>query len=330
MKHFSPSSVQLVPMTTELIGKFSSMTPVSMERRINPSRVKILQNTCSEVRTEFNWTEVHCLETNKTYRGNGNHSSYMLNNKIIEKHKNDMVLIKKYEVDTVSDVALLWSQFDPNISSRSKEEVLKCALGIYEDLTGVRQRVIRGVCNAVCIAKYGNNYSSTTPLSDQAAEVRLETDFVRFADDVLDTAQAPWTNTGVVYAMYLTWLENSTLAKLFWSGVLEPDETVSVLSPEIKLREILIKGIPPNNGLGSIQWYDFTHFCLQAWKGKKLGLVYGGKKRLAPRHRKDGMAGLDKYFDTSGGRIKGLCDGTIFDYHKRNNILENRYPTSFS
>jgi hypothetical protein len=203
-----------LPLTVEAAKAHAALPQIKGDRGLQKTRMEHLID--AHERGLFHspeWAICYCKETGLTYRMNGKHSANFLMGLNGHFPKTLSVTIKRFECDSLSELAILFDQFDRSISVRTRGD----SINVHKSLHGLLDKVSKtSVEKAVAgIAWYIKHVNGTflSP-ADQAQLVHHYADFIAWQEPITGTTRMK--RAGVVAAMFATWNANPTKAMAFW------------------------------------------------------------------------------------------------------------------
>lgn len=204
-----------------LATKYRDMEPCPGDRTRNESRcVKyhdaILEGTFRTVE----WASCTCLETGKTYRVNGKHTSFVMAEMNGTLPKNIWCLESKYLADTLSDVAELYATFDNSRTVRKVSDTNRAFARSCSELNDVTDTTINQCTAGIIYALHPLTRGKFT--QEQRARLMIKNiPFVLWFSGIIpDSASCKhFRRSAVVGAMLQSFLKDREASTTFWSEV---------------------------------------------------------------------------------------------------------------
>ncbi len=275
------------PITMALAKEFHEMTKVPGERKLKASRIATLKRDINSGKIiPFEWKKCLCIENEREYRLNGQHTAELIVRGEIP--VDGTAVIQTFMCDTLNEVIRLWSIIDNQKSGRTKTEVFESMIETNEELADLPLSLMQGVANAVCIALFGNGYSDATSHVEKAEILLQHVEFAKWCHSIFPATET-YAKVGVLYAAWITYNLNEEKAKQFWTEVVKAAH-LDEKSPSLALHNKLLQGFGLRREKNSVQWHDFSNLCLNAWRswmaGKKVSSIVMGT---------EGIAGLERF-----------------------------------
>lgn len=144
--------------TPKLSAAFKALPRIDGDRDPSIRRLVGLLYRITICRLALVWCDAYCVETNETYRFNGNTTSWLAS-KFPEIFKNAWIYRGHYYCETLKELYLLYAQFDAPLSSRTPAETIKpwsTSFGI-----SIQDAIVNNLISAIEMAfnvhRYGNN-----------------------------------------------------------------------------------------------------------------------------------------------------------------------------
>ncbi len=233
-------STTVVKLTQKIAREFAEMKPSPSERTFRPSRVAYLRARLSE--STFHSPRWSFANLNgEPLRGNGQHSSIMLNELSDEEWKmsvNGMqVIIDEFICESVNDLPDLFSQFDPRESVRTRLDLVRAHSGIHSSLDDIKPSHVSYAIAGISFFKNdffpnGNRGEFRITQNEKAREIQFNVDFVEWASQFYMTQYM--RKPGVSAALFATYESDVEKAKEFWDAVVSekynPEHPTRILS----------------------------------------------------------------------------------------------------
>ena len=282
---FKLVNAEVKALTPEIVEEFRNLEASRTERVLDPVRVKHLRQKAEAGQlVTFHWSKAklgsHLL------RMNGQHSSNMLAGLNGQFPHSLKVHIDTYEVDTESDLALLFRQFDDRKSGRTPGDVAGAYQGLQEPIRDVNRATAK-------IAAEGVNWYRRTiegmpaKSGDDVYTLFNETGlhaFIRWMGELFSVKTPEMKKKTVVSAIYGNFIANETEARKFWVEVARGGVEYEDNSPQTVL-DGWLKALAERKGPDDISPANYYQGCVFAWnafrEGKTITAIkYDTKKGL--------------------------------------------------
>jgi len=286
------SKPQSVKANHALHAKFALMEAAPNDRPMKLGNRKSLRSAILEGRfRNCNYASAYCVQTGKTYRVNGKHTSSILNEMNGEAPKDLWAIVEEYECDTLEDVAKLYSTFDVAKSARTTGDINCMYAAACPELEKLPHRVINlsvtGMEYFFTAAKTGRGiYRGGNNSPDAKAQRLLEfPEYVLFVARIVGTNKAVLKKMGrgpIAAAMFGTWQKNKSMASDFWIQV--RDESATKGDATRTLASFLFEcGVARRARTGTaVGENEIFVKCIHAWnawrKGEATSLKYYANK----------------------------------------------------
>lgn len=265
---------QLVPLTQAYAKHFSELPHLRGDRdrasRQGIARMQFLEN--EHVEGMF-YTPVWSVARlgRLVYRIDGGHSSLMLANFAGPFPAGIMVFLRQFEVDSLGDLAELFSRFDRTESVRTKQDNLKAHAGIHDELTEVRKTNLDTAISGIACGLTNCGEEEKMSEADQIRLVHHYREFILFAHKLL--AKRQLKRRPVAGALFLSYEIDPAHALNFWTLVVSeehPDRSHPTRQLAAFLRDNDLNEKAEEKALTSRQnntWTSRAFFvkCICAW-----------------------------------------------------------------
>jgi hypothetical protein len=276
-----------LPLTRELAAQHLNTPSSPTERDLDPSRVSYLASQAEAKKlVAFNWAIAKLGK--ETYRMNGLHSSTMLT-KVNGAFPTDLIVhLDEYEVDSMSDMASLFRQFDSRKSARSAADIAGAYQGLHPVLASVGRSTAKLAAEGIA---WYLKFIAGAPASkgDDRYDILDNTQYHPFIVwlGTLYTIKTPELRTpAIVAAIYAIWIANQVAGhvdcKLFWEEVarggseFEEEDPTTVLDDWLKL-------VKTRDGAQKIVPLQVYAGCVYAWNAYRAGKPIKG---ITPKDKK--------------------------------------------
>ena len=258
---------ETVPLTLEVAKHYNQMTSLNGDRDTDSPRVRQRVNWLRELNVAGHfyspeWSVVQVgAENGKKYRVDGAHSTQMLVESNHDFPEGLMVTIRHFRVKDINEAIYLWEQFNPQISTRSTNDVVKNRAAYVKKLNNVKVTAItvaiRGIAKHFA---FQNPKESSKDIMDYIAQYP---DFIVDASEFIHLKMI--RKTGVVAAMFATWGKDQEKSGLFWRRVRDGSAS-DPNCPTRKLNEYL-KALVERSKVGGASDPVYTQYvkCHHAW-----------------------------------------------------------------
>lgn len=213
--------------TKELARQFRDMIPVPNDRPLSQRRLTLHRDELAKgCFRPITWAIAKCLETDKTYRVNGKHTSTLLSEEGMEIPAGLYVVIEEYECETLEGAVKLYNSFDKRMQARTSNDVNMSYAGTIPSLRDLSKNVISSAVAGIAYATWGESASHVQP-DERAAKLREHEEFVLWLNDILtgdvgleerkDSRRI--SRQAVVAAMLGSWQIAQGAATKFWKAV---------------------------------------------------------------------------------------------------------------
>jgi hypothetical protein len=213
-----------VPLTRDLAESFSQLPTFKGDReRDNAAGIARILWLEERLRAgKFHtpkWATVQFAGT--IYRMNGGHSSTMLAKFDGQFPRNLEAIIDRFVCETTEDIADLFDQFDPRLSTRTSVERINAHKAVYAELDTVSPTDIHRIISGIA---FWMGQDGEIPRVLEEGRIRLIHDnqhYLLWASQY--SGKRALGNVGIQAAMYATHRRNQDHATLFWDHVKEED-----------------------------------------------------------------------------------------------------------
>lgn len=290
---FELKALTVVPVTRADVEAFSALPPLTGDRALKETRVQRLGERISKgLAVPFNW--VTCIVDGMEYRINGQHSCEVLLGMNGNSPPGLKIVRATFVADTMEDAAILWAQYDAQISARVANEIYATRAGTIPELAALPPR-----CLARCATGFGHDHYGTVHgdaegrsalLAANVTRVHWLYDIIASATETATAAMRDALERGpVMGAMIRTHRKCAHEATVFWTAVRDGTES-DPRHPTRLLRDYLLAHTVANGrGAGganrSVGKHDVFTCCIRAWNAWRTrtalkllkGHVYGAR-----------------------------------------------------
>lgn len=264
---FQLTKSHIHPLTPDLAQQFRDLTPSPTERALMPARVKHLRAKADKgYLVSFHWAKAQLGD--QWYRINGQHSATMLAELNGEFPQGLFVHLDEYRVADVTDLALLFRQFDDRKSGRNAADVAGAYQGLEPELREVSKSVAKlGIEGVNWHRQYA--VSVPTPKGDDQYSLFHESAlhrFLRWLDEVFSIKTPELRRVPVVACMYATFDVNEEESRKFWAEVARGGKEYEDQAPSTVLDEWL-KSIKEEHK--EVRPGDYYRGCAYAWRAHR-------------------------------------------------------------
>lgn len=270
---------KVVEITRELAIKMAAMTRSPRERAINDRRKDFLKekvlsgkfHTCI-------WASVKCRETGVIYRVNGQHTSELFSNWEGELPKVYAVL-ESVECDTLSEVAILWAQYDNLRSARSRTDINVAYAGAIPELEHLSKAVINVVIGSLAMEEHGYR-NGRVDQEEKAALLFKDTDFALWFGSMIisEETRRLLNKSQIGNAMLACWRIDPKIATKFWIEVRDGTNKWAD-SPSRILNKFLLNHALIRGKSYSVSPHEMRNRCILAWN------AYRNKSKVIKPYR---------------------------------------------
>jgi hypothetical protein len=282
---FKLVNAEVKPLTPEIVEEFRNLEASPTERMLDPNRTKHLRQKAEAGQlVTFHWSKAKL--GSRILRMNGQHSSNMLAGLNGQFPEGLRVHIDTYSVESESDLAQLFRQFDDRKSGRTPGDVA----GAYQGLVTELRDVNRGTAK---LAVEGVNWYQRTieglPAKSGDDVYTLFNvpgliPFIRWMGELFSVKTPEMKKRTVVSAIYGTFIANETEARTFWMEVARGGVEYEDNSPQTIL-DGWLKSLAEQKGAVDISPAGLFQGCVFAWNAFRehktiTGIKHDTKKGL--------------------------------------------------
>lgn len=249
---FQKKAVRQEPLTPELVKQFRQLTPLPGERELKKARLLMLSELIrGQQFTGTNWATVLDKSSGIIYRGNGQHSSYVLDSldglRFPTKPDGSPLVasIEEWEMDDVHrDGLRVFDCFDNPKSVRNNTDRMSMAKAAYPDVKHLRSQFLIAVVNAVEAYRAKALPNEDPVESRYRGEVLLEIesvrDFANWLSQYFNCDNSDFIRRKMAMAVaYEGWLDDPQLTATFWGHVFnedvqDPNDETRIFAEELK------------------------------------------------------------------------------------------------
>lgn len=276
---YEKTSDKLIKLSPSLVEKFFSMDAFPRDRDLQKNRVNYHRRNLENGEfTGATWASIHVEDMDKTFRGNGKHTSFVLN-EWLEKGEtlpDCNIRVEEYTCPTLRDAAGLFQTFDPKASVRNKADVLRTFSSTTKATEAMPSRVLSVLTTGIAFSEHEKVYRKI-PTVDQAMTMLSKTKFNNWFRDLIMAdgkkglkEKKHLIRMSVVAAMYQTYKSDPETATEFWEKIRDKGGDDKANSPPRKLYDWLIKSkVGGREGKGRVSEREVYISCLQAWNAYK-------------------------------------------------------------
>jgi hypothetical protein len=220
-QHFKLTKSETLDVTKDLVLEFSEMPPTPAERPYSEKRHDYLKDAVvNGAAVSFHWARALCLEDNKVYRINGQHSSIMLAGLDGTMPENLKAHVDDYEVPDKASLGFLFRQIDPRASARSISDISAVYQGLQDDLAGVSKKSGRAAIEGIAwfLGRIVGDYIPSGDDKFTLFQQPKHHPFIHMIGRIF-SEKTPEFTKAVLGAMYGTWECAPEQAETFWSDV---------------------------------------------------------------------------------------------------------------
>lgn len=276
---YEKTSDKLIKLSPSLVEKFFNMDAFPRDRDLQKNRVNYHRRNLENGEfTGATWASIYVADLDKTFRGNGKHTSFVLN-EWLEKGE-DLpdcnIRVEEYTCPTLKDAAGLFQTFDPKASVRNKADVLRTYSSTTKATEGMPSRVLSVLTTGIAFSEHEKVYRKI-PTVDQAMGMLSKTKFNNWFRDLIMAdgkrglkEKKHLIRMSVVAAMYQTYKIDPETAGEFWEKIRDKGGDDKANSPPRKLYDWLIKSkVGGREGKGRVSEREVYISCLQGWNAYK-------------------------------------------------------------
>lgn len=256
-------NITVTELTDEVLSSFLSLAQIPGDRDLEPRRVKWLRKLIND--GEFatcDWADVFCKETGRIHRGNGQHSSYVLD----MCRRDDMwpsvpygipVTIEHWQCDLLSELLAIFDRFDNPKSQRTATDKTGVHSARHKVLMGIDKNLIRQSLAGVDWYLKKIRTDDEEMIKDEKLEsppdaydrgtllnYEVVRDFVLWIHELDGGMVQPWKRVPGAAMLFRAFTEDEEAATEIWSSVCDDDAPRNSLLHEIaqSCREQSFKG----------------------------------------------------------------------------------------
>ncbi len=266
---------ELLAVTSELAIQIAQMPGSATERPLDDKRTEYLKGqVMAGQATVFNWAIAVRPDLSER-RINGQHSSDLLAKLNGDMPSGLMVNLSHYKVDDERDEILLFRQFDPKSSLRSRGDIAGAYQMMEEDLRSVPRAAAKTAAEG--IAWYlGRKVGIPVKKGDELYDLFHEAEYAPFIiwmGNVLTMKTPELKKAPVVGAIYATYEKDPDAAKAFWHEVSRGGEEFVEKAPTTTLDRWLQeeRKPQPRRRKSPITDTQLYQGCVFAWNAHRDG-----------------------------------------------------------
>lgn len=257
-------------LTPAIAKEFAQMNAFVGERPIRPGRIAELQRKLDDgLFFDPRWATAD-FEGRK-YRVNGQHSSKMLSECNGSFPHGRQVIVDTFTCDTKEELALLFEQFDPASSSRTRLEVVNAHGRVHSSLDDVSPTVMSKAVAGMAYALSNLNASGRSTLSQQSKLIHRHQEFVVWCNPFV--SERILCRVGVVAAIFDTYRRNQDASTEFWSLV--KDESAPDNKDASRTLARFLRDSIGDGRMGMKQWDQKAYYVksIHAWNAWRDGVT---------------------------------------------------------
>jgi hypothetical protein len=254
------------------VEKFAGLPPLTGDRALKPTRVEHLADRIHNgLAIPFLW--VTCFVDGVEYRINGQHSCEVLLGMDSKTPPSLKVVRIVFDADSVEDAAVLWAQYDAQISTRVANEIYTTRAAAIPELADFAPRFISRCATGLGMDHYGIRRGDAAGraelLSSNVARIHWLYNLIATASQTATTEVRDALERGpVIAAMIRTHRRSAQDATSFWNAVRDGTDT-NPGHPTRILRDYLLSHSVANGrgstGTRSASSVDVLVCCIRAW-----------------------------------------------------------------
>lgn len=232
-----------IKLTPEVAREHNELPPSPTERERTDRRVQFLKDRLlAGVFHPPHW--VRAKVGSRTYRANGQHSSYMLMECEPDEFPVELsVHLDLFECRDMESLAWLFRQFDDRKSARSPADVSGAYQGLQSDLNDVPRGIAKLAVEGICWFRRNVREEKHTPRGDDQYVVFNEEEqhpFICWLGELFSIKTPELMAPPIIAAIYSTWQVDRDAAHDFWNEVArggdpyEDDKPTTVLDKWLK------------------------------------------------------------------------------------------------
>lgn len=267
---FVETDVKIVPLTHEYVRGFWALPTFGGDRdRLGTGgkrRIKWLRSKL-ENKQFFSpvWGTAVLQATGVKYRVNGGHSSAMLMELNGEFPSNARAIVREFECQTDEDFAILFDQFDPKRSSRTKIEKVRAHLYVEGSLTGVSPTMCNDIIGGIAYGLTCN--SSWKPDEDERIGLMHEyQNFIMWAKGF--AGRRMLQRSSVLGAMFSIRAKGGeALSHAFWTQVRDEDHPDSLNATRVLANFLKANVVAGKERRCGNEWSPRAFYvkCIHGW-----------------------------------------------------------------
>lgn len=256
-------------VTKQLVSEFVSMTKTEVDRPLSDSRLAELEEElqAGKFTTTPVWACVTCKQDKTTYRLNGKHTSTLLS-RIDGALPKIVVMVERFECDTIEEVASLFCRYDRRLCVRTQRDINRI-FSFAENLQCIPAKIIDNAVTGMNYSEYRNPGGTQ---EDRARTLVENREFVVWVNRVLHGTceESLHLIRGPVFAaMFMTWQKDQKAAAEFWSLVRNGAGAPGTPAKKLE-RMLLTTGVGFGKGYKhekakKMQGREMTIRCIHAW-----------------------------------------------------------------
>lgn len=271
---FKLLSSAVIPLTTEVLQEFSKIESGTLEREKSAKRVRhLLDKAMAGQLVTFHWVTAHIKSLNKTVRGNGFHSSDMLNQLLAQTGAlpdNLKVLKEHFEVEDGDRFAELFQQYDDRASARQADDVAGVYMGLHPELADVNKKIGKlAIDGYVWHMRYVEGVKDT-PVGDMSYSTFGDKGlypFIHWLAEILNGKTKELRRREIVAAMFATFGVNESAARLFWDEVSRAGNPDEPDLPQTALDAWLLS--MSDGKIDKVTPKEYYEGCIYAWNASR-------------------------------------------------------------
>lgn len=264
---------ELLSVTSELAMQVAQMPGSATERPLDDRRLDYLKGQIMAGQaTVFHWA-IAVRPDNSERRINGQHSSHVTSKLNGDLPEGLMVNLSHYKVDDERDEILLFRQFDPKGSLRSKGDIAGAYQMMETDLRAVPRPAAKTAAEG--IAWYlSRKVGVPVPKGDEVYDLFHQPEygpFIVWMGNVLTMKTPELKKAPVVAAIYATYEKDPDAAREFWHNVSRGGEEFAEKAPTTMLDRWLQETKVPKRRKSPIADTELYQGCVFAWNAQRNG-----------------------------------------------------------
>jgi hypothetical protein len=203
---------EMVPLTRQVAEHHRDLPQIPGDRPLKSSHVKHLHN-CHESGLFYSPTWSVVLYQGQHLRIDGKHSSNMLCSLNGHFPSNLHVTIRHFLAETEEDLAILFAQFDNQVSTRTRAERARVHLKLHQELSAIAPTSVTKATSGIAYA-LSDDGTQKFSREDQEQLIHSQKEFILWANQFVGTRRM--SRPGAVAAMFMTWMRDNGAANEFW------------------------------------------------------------------------------------------------------------------